>query len=689
VAIDGAAPQNQGFSLAAGKHLVLVLARDVVSHAKEKSVRFSDPSLRFENPLRPGHENPWVFLRFPEAMFATQDIPWGEYRSENRAIQDKIEAFDREADRLLKEVRSVDDFRAQLAKRAEVMASDKMFVRDMVWRTWERTVVGGAAEWVKNPSALMSATPDGVTTVLPAQGGDMELVYDLGEQNCGYYQFALEAPAGVVLDLVGVEYIAPDGRVQWSHSNRNGMRYITKSGHNEFVSAKRRSGRYVFLTLRNVTGPVRISSFKLIESTYPVEWVGNFACSDARLERIWDISARTLKLCMEDTFTDCPLYEQTHWVGDARNESLFAYTVFGATDIGARCARQTAQSLELYPIAGAQVPSSWECLLPAWSFLWGISTWDYYWQTGDKSFLQEMHGAVMKNLRGAEQFTDERGLFSAPFWNFFDWTRIDQAQRTVLHNSMILVGAIDAALKSEAALGCTEHEAWLKQSRARLVKGLNGLWDAEKKAYPDSIRKDGKVSPSICQHTSFLSVLYDIVEPANLEHARRNMVSPPEGMVRLGSPFGALYLYEALEKLGLEDEIIRQIYSNYLPMLEAGATTVWESFPSGTTGSGGFPTRSHCHAWSSAPLYFLNRAIVGLKPTSVGWATASLSPHPGDLTWARGTTATPQGPVEVSWKLQGQSLAITCKNPAAVTVSFVTNDSLKGKEVTLNGKRVQ
>jgi hypothetical protein len=300
-----------------------------------------------------------------------------------------------------------------------------------------------------------------------------------------------------------------------------------------------------------------------------------------------------------------------------------------------------------------------------------------------------MHGAVIKNLRGASRFQDERGLFSAPFWNFFDWTRIDQGQPTVLHNSMILVGAIDAALKSEAALGCREHGAWLTEFRARLVKALNGLWDPAKGAYPDSIRKDGKISPSTCQHTSFLSVLYDILDPANLDQAKRNMIAPPEGMVRLGSPFGALYLYEALEKLGMEHEIVRQIYLNYLPMLEAGATTVWESFPSGTTGSGGFPTRSHCHAWSSAPLYFLNRAIVGLKPASVGWATATISPHPGDITWARGTTATPHGPVEVAWKLQGDTLAITCQKPSAVSVKFVSNDSLKGKKVTLNGESVQ
>jgi len=173
----------------------------------------------------------------------------------------------------------------------------------------------------------------------------------------------------------------------------------------------------------------------LLESTYPVNAVGSFQCSDARLDHIWEISARTLKLCMEDTFTDCPLYEQTLWVGDARNESLFAYTTFGATDLARRCITLAGQSLERYPLAGCQVPSSWDCLLPAWSFLWGISVWDYYEYTGDRNFLQSVWGWVLGNLQGAEARLDERGLFSGPYWNMFDWAGIDDKHNTVLHNT--------------------------------------------------------------------------------------------------------------------------------------------------------------------------------------------------------------------------------------------------------------
>jgi len=687
--VGGKEEKSGTFNLNAGRHLLLAFTHDPTSHRKEQSLRIVTPEHpRLENPLQKGHENPWCFLRFPEITFATNDLVWMDFVSENKPVAEKIAAYRKLSGDFLKEVVDETSFGAKLKKSAEVMPFERMFVRDSVPDTWRRDVIGDAKAMVSEPAALMHETPECTTIAPPPAGAKIELLYDLGEQNCGYYNFDLVADAGVVVDIVGVEYITPDGKVQWSGDNRNGLRYITREGRNAFTSLKRRSGRYLFVTLGNVRSPVKIRHLNLIESTYPVNAVGSFACSDPRLDKIWEISARTLKLCMEDTFTDCPLYEETHWVGDARNESLFGYTVFGAEDIGRRCARQTSQSLERYPLVGCQVPSCWDCMLPAWSFLWGISTWDYYWHTADAQFLREMHPAVIQNLKGAETYIDERGLFTAPFWNFFDWTPIDQNQKTVLHNSMFMIGAIDAALKSEAQLGCTQHEAWLRQMRGKLVAGVNALWDPAKGAYPDSLRANGSPSPSISQHTSFLAVLYDIIDPANLPQARRNMIEPPQGMVRIGSPFAALYLSQALEKLGLEKEIVQQTYANYLPMIEAGATTVWESFPSGTTGRSGFPTRSHCHAWSSAPLYFLNRIVVGLKSTAPGWTEATLSPLPGDLKWARGTTVTPHGPVRVEWEINGNRMDIHCDAPKDVRIQFKRNDSLKGMVVVLNGKEM-
>ena len=86
--------------------------------------------------------------------------------------------------------------------------------------------------------------------------------------------------------------------------------------------------------------------------------------------------------------------------------------LFGADDLARRCIRLAALSLERYPITGCQVPSAWEILLPAWSFLWTISVWEEFFYKGDQDFLAQTWPWVVRNLQGAEELLDEHGLFS-------------------------------------------------------------------------------------------------------------------------------------------------------------------------------------------------------------------------------------------------------------------------------------
>jgi hypothetical protein len=116
-------------------------------------------------------------------------------------------------------------------------------------------------------------------------------------------------------------------------------------------------------------------------------------------------------------------------------------------------------------------------------------------------------------------------------------------------------------------------------------------------------------------------------------------------------------------------------------MLEAGATTVWEVFPASAARPGGFPTRSHCHAWSSAPLYFLPRVVLGLRPIKSGGAAFEFSPRVDGFAWAEGTVATVHGPLYAAWHKEGEVLQIEVQAPEGVSVRFVENETLKGLKI--------
>ena len=302
-------------------------------------------------------------------------------------------------------------------------------------------------------------------------------------------------------------------------------------------------------------------------------------------------------------------------------------------------------------MVGCQVPSCWEVILPAWSFMWHYGIWEYYFFTGDQAYLEKSWPAVLKNLNAAKEGIDERGLYNVPYWNFFDWTPIDSDQDCVTHNSMFLVGAIDSALKTAAVIGKNEDVGWLSLWRVELVDALLEFWNDEMQAWPDSIHRDGEISRSKSQHTSFLAVLYDILTGDIADAVKRNVLNPPADMVKVGSPFAMQYLLEAYEMLGENDKVVESIRANYQVMIEEGSTTVWENFP-GSFEDATFATRSHAHAWSSCPVYFLNRIVLGIKQVAVGGAKFEISPWVSDLEWANGASASMMGPVKVRWKKQ-------------------------------------
>ncbi len=679
--VNGAPPGPDGFELAAGRNFLLAATPDLFWHlSKDMFIVFeSSGGLKLSNPL-PNSASPWSFAAFEESSFIGNDLHHQSHpQPEHDALREQAIA---KARRALAEVTSAKAYRS--AFRTARAIPPECIMEDPHQAFIGRCVVPGTADLVAHPEALMHdhAEP---TVVAPGPDGAVELSYDLGVQRCGYYTFDLVADAGTIVDIACVEYVAPSGSIQHDGNYRNGLRYVCRQGANRFVSLKRRSGRYLYITLRNHAQPVRIRHVGVIESTYPGVESGAFDCSDPALGRLWDICRRTLKLCMEDVFTDCPLYEQTLYTGDMRNEALYAYTVYGADDLARRCLTLAGQSLERYPLVGCQAPSSWEVLLPAWSFLWGIAVWEYYFYSGDREYLQKAWPWVMQNLRNAEKMHDERGLFSASFWNLFDWAGQDIGHRTVTHNSLFIIGTIDAALQCAKVLGHQADQSWLQQYRKRLKTAANKLWLADRQAYADSVHDDGTLSPVTSQHTSFLALLYDAIAPENRDAALRNTLDPPHGMVQVGSPFAMMFLLEALAKTGRISELLDRIQRHYVPMLDAGATTVWESF-AGAFGMSEFPTRSHCHAWSSAPLYFLNRHVLGIQQRTPGGGAFDISPYLYGLSWARGASASVHGPVAVSWRVEDGTLHVEASAPDGVSLRFVRNESHRGLTVVFNGR---
>ncbi len=537
---------------------------------------------------------------------------------------------------------------------------------------------------IKDAHHLLSDTEE--WTVIDPSEEDVEILIDFGRMVVGYTEFEVDAADGQILDFNCFEAIN-DGVRQETYSNRNAFRYITRAGRQSYITEWRRGYRYIALNLRNLTHPLRIRTLNTRLSTYPAVEEGAFSCSDMRLNEIWRVGRYTLLCCMEDTFTDCPTYEQTYWVGDARNEALIAYSAYGAWPLVRRCATLPAQSLYNSPLPESQVPSAWKNILTAWSLLWIQMVEEHWMATGDTLFLHEIYPAVTRTLEACKGFCEnDTGLMKIKAWNMFDWAGMDWDHELVTHNNLFLVEALRRAERLAGELGKDSDQQDWQQFRNRLIRRINEvLWSDEKKGYIDSIHDDGTPSEVVSQQTNTLALLYDVAPPERARIIQPYLTEPPEDMVTFGSPFAMFYLLEMLAREHHFDEMLEIIRSQWGFMLDAGATTFWETFP-------GFevdvPTRSHCHAWSSAPTYFMSRYQLGVSPVQPGFKRVDITPQFVDLEWASGRIPTPHGNIKMGWQRDDERLDISVSLPAAVSGSLTLPRPHYDYSLHMNGRMV-
>lgn len=438
--------------------------------------------------------------------------------------------------------------------------------------------------------------------------------------------------------------------------------------------------------VRNAKSPVRIYNVKIIQSNYPVAEIGRFECSDPLLNDIWEISRHTTKLCMEDTFVDCPAYEQAFWVGDSRNEALVSNYLYGVQDIVKRCLRLVPGSKHQSPLYADQVPSGWNSVIPNWTFFWAIACREYYEQTADKAFAIEMYAHIRYTLDHYLLKIDDNGLFNVKGWNLLDWSPIDQPNDGIVtHQNMFLVHTLRCAAEMGRLAGEDAESSRFDQAASRLDNAINThLWDDEKQAYIDCIHPDGRRSGVLSMQTQVVASLTGVARGNRKEAIDRYVTAPPKHFVQIGSPFMSFFYYEALGKLGEIGLILEDIRKNYGNMIDHGATTCWEQYPNFAENRANpdMLTRSHCHAWSSAPAYFLGKEVLGIKNLAPGWSSVEVAPAPNGLGWARGSVPHPAGgTIDVSWTVNesSKSFKLSVAYPEGVSLQIRIPDGYEAE----------
>ena len=436
--------------------------------------------------------------------------------------------------------------------------------------------------------------------------------------------------------------------------------------HRTFRPLWKRAFRYVQLEIETKEEPLDIVSFENEYSGYPYKEMATFESNDEKLNRVFNICQRTLRMCSGETYYDTPFYEQLSYGGD--NRPIVAISTYNSTDD-----RLLREVLRLYPqsenretgLFKSAYPSRFNFDMGGWSMAWVQTMYDYYLMRGDSAFAGQFTGKIEGVLGFYERHLDEKtGLVGAvKNESFLDWSITEGSiprkdkngeikQSALL--SLYYAHTLDCAVKLFNELGQEEKAAhWTRVSEEVKTRVKQNCWDQEKQLFRDYPDK-----PVYSQHTNLFAILCDLI-PENEQVKLLHRVLEYKEFDEVASSYFSFFLFKAMQKTGQEDLLLDHLDFWY-DFLNKGLTTCGET---------GFAShdRSDCHAWSAHPAYFLLSSVAGIKPADVGFNKVRISPHLGELANLKASMPHPKGRIIVDYKKTNGKLKATITLPPGLS----------------------
>lgn len=548
-------------------------------------------------------------------------------------------------------------------------------------RLYEETLGEPPAGLVENADALL--VDDETTTLVrtrPPEGDepgcDIALLLAFDEIHTGYPVIELEARGGEIIELAAAETVPgefsasppPPRLARVTHLDcANLFRYTARPGRQRFEKFDWTAVRYMQITVRNAPRGLRIRHAGSVYTHYPLAFAGAFECDDDLLTRLWRIGRHTVLQCTHDAWSDGPGREKRQWLGDGIVHYLVGTAAFGPSSqpIDRRFLINAAESQRNDGLIEMFSPGDhhdYGIIIPDFSLHWVCAAGHYLRYTGDEETVFTIFPAIQKALAWFDLHIGRNGLLvDLPYWHFIEWAAVGRSGEAAIVNGL-LVGALKAAAAIADVLGYGRAAGVYRRRARAIAAALNARhWNARRGLYVDCVDPEtGAQGPAVSQHANAAMILWDIaprqrwsemVERMADRRALRLTAVPP--IVNISEPFEAArhiarantffahFVYDAFAHAGRFDLALGQIRDFYRPMIEAGATALWESFE---------PSASLCHAFSASPVYHLSAHALGVTPLEPGFGRFQLWPQPGDLRRARGTVATVRGDIEVAWE---------------------------------------
>ena len=411
--------------------------------------------------------------------------------------------------------------------------------------------------------------------------------------------------------------------------------------------------RFAKIELLSKNSSINIKSITATSIYRDIPYLGTFCCSDETINKIFEVSAYTCHLNMQQYIWDGIKRDRLVWVGDMHPEMLTVRTVFGPHSIIEKSLRFMRNSTPL---------PAWMNGMPTYSLWWLHILYDWYLYTGDEEFLNENRDYALRLIEIICKLVNEDGSDNIPSY-FIDWP-CNGKKAGVSGSRALLAMTLTSAAKLAEIFGNSELSSLCEKKKAYLTATAPKTYGAKQ-----------------------VAAMYSLAGWMNEDKAADEILkNKAEGF----STFMSYYLLKAASKKDMP-ATLSALKEYYGGMLSVGATTFWEDFDikwlknacpldrvpekgkkdiHADNGAFCYKGLRHslCHGWSSAPTAFLAEEVLGIKILEPGCKKIAIKPDLGSLSFAKGTYPTPYGIISVECTSAEGAVTVSYSAPEEIEV---------------------
>ena len=428
-------------------------------------------------------------------------------------------------------------------------------------------------------------------------------IYDLGREEAGYVYLNVKCASDTDVRIAYGEHIQ-NARVDYIIGHRDfSLDFECVAGENRFENMfLRMGGRYLEVIADT---SAEVLDIGIIPVLYPLT---EKPCHLKGLDRqIYDVSVRTLRLCMHTHYEDCPWREQALYVIDSRNQMLCGYYAFEETEFQRENLLFMSNGVREDGMLELTYPAINTPAIPFFSVMYPVAVCEYVDHTGDTSLIREVMPTITGIMDRLYSWIDGKGLIKnqgAPYWNFYEWSHGSNG-----HEEFGVEGAYDLMINCAFVYSC-EH-----------IKRLCSICGYPLPKYDTESMRSAIVETFFDESTGIFTsstvngvrnvlgntfaILIGLGDDRTYRAIRGEKNSPELVPITLSMK---CYLYDAIlsrDKNG-KNLVLDDLRTTYSYMLSKGATSFWETLTSIDEVSEGW---SLCHGWSALPVYYFNKLL--------------------------------------------------------------------------------